>query len=442
MKYELRSGTEDEEAHYTPYGGVRQAFLCHDQEMILSGPAETGKTLGMLYKLHICACKYPNAAIVILRKQLTDTYATAIRTFTEKVLDDDVPIRIYGGASPRWFSYPNGSRIWSAGLDKTSKVLSAEYDIIFVNQVEELSLPDWEILTTRTTGRAGNMPYSQTLGDCNPAAPTHWIRSRAQEGKLTLFESTHQDNPTLYDPMTGELTEQGQRTLSVLDNLTGSRKLRLRHGIWAAPEGAIYSVFDEAKHKVESFPIPSLWPKFVGIDPMGAYIAAVWVALDPVNKVLNVYREYIEPFGIPTRQHVENILHLSGYMPDGRPLANAETIFYWCGGGPSERQARLDFQAAGLPLQRPGIGDVWAGIDRVNELLSDFAIVIHDNCPNLLSEAGDYRRKLKDGIPTDTIDNKERYHGLDALRYGCAGPETEGVQEEIVMLPWQRIGPY
>jgi hypothetical protein len=173
--------------------------------------------------------------------------------------------------------------------------LSAEFDMICVSQAEELSLMDWETLTTRTTGRAGNMPYSQTVGDCNPAAPTHWILSRAKEDKLTLFRSSHKDNPELYDQATGRITEMGE-----LRTLSGSRLMRLYHGLWALPEGAIYDVFDEEKHKVASFDVPVTWPRAVGIDPFGAQIAAVWLAFDPKNGILNVYREYCEPFGLTT----------------------------------------------------------------------------------------------------------------------------------------------
>jgi hypothetical protein len=45
-----------------------------------------------------------------------------------------------------------------------------------VNQAEELMLADWEYLTTRTNGRAGNMPYGMVFGDCNPGGPQYWIR--------------------------------------------------------------------------------------------------------------------------------------------------------------------------------------------------------------------------------------------------------------------------
>jgi len=413
-------------------GGVK-AFVNHrGLEVIIHGPAETGKTIGALYKLHICASQYENASIVLCRKTLTSAYSTVLQTFQKKVLRGNPKVQIYGGEKPQWFDYPNGSRIWMAGMDKSSKVLSAEHDLIYVNQVEELSLPEWETLTTRTTGRAGNMPYSQTIGDCNPAAPTHWIRSRAQSGALTLIESTHRDNPTLFDPVTKEITAQGLRTFQTLDALTGARYMRLRKGLWAAPEGAIYDVFDEERHKVKSFPIPLLWPRMVGIDPFGAYIGALWLAFDPQNNVLNVYREYCEPFGVTTPDHVKNILQLS----------QGETIFAWVGGGPSERQARSDWTGAGIPLVEPPISDVWGGIDRVYNLLKDHALVIHDCCVNLLSEIGSYRRKMdRDGVVTEKIEDKEKFHMLDALRYIVAWL-TEPQETTSVIYPLQQIGRY
>jgi len=392
--------------HYSFYGGNDAAFYCTDPEVILAGPADTGKTLALLTKLHLVAAKYPNASIVILRKRLTDTHPTVLQTFINKVIPEYAGITTYGGEKAQWFDYANGSRIWVAGLDKAGKVLSAEHDIIYVNQAEELGLPDWETLLSRATGRAGNVPHPQVIGDCNPSAPTHWIRARAKAGVLTFFESRHQDNPELFD-REGRITEAGQRRLSALRRMTGSRLLRLYHGLWAAPEGAIYDVLDEEKHVVTAFRPPDLWPRVVGVDPIGAYVAAVWGAWDQENGVLNIYREYMEPFGITTGGHVRNVLQLS----------DRETIFAWAGGGPSERQARADWAGAGIPLQAPTVGDVWAGIDRVYALLKDFSMVIHDNCPILLSQLGDYRRKLKDGEPTDSIENKEEYHLADALRY-------------------------
>ena len=247
MTYDIVQG-EAGKSDYTAYGGALSFIGYKGPEAIISGPAETGKTLGALWKLHLCASKYKNSSIVICRKTLTSTYSTVLVTFQKKVLGEETPIAVYGGEKAQWFDYPNGARIWVAGLDKPGKVLSAEHDIIFVNQAEELSLGDWEVLTTRATGRAGNMPYAQTIGDMNPAWPTHWVYQR---DSLKMFYSHHRENPLLFDQETGEITAQGQRTMVVLDALTGVRRTRLRDGKAAQAEGAVYLEWNQAIHLID-----------------------------------------------------------------------------------------------------------------------------------------------------------------------------------------------
>lgn len=412
------------ETGYVPCGNVCEALQCRGHEWILSGPRDTGKTLGCLNYLHWVAYAYPRASIVICRKRQSDAYSTVVKTFRDKVLRRDMPISAYGGEKPQWFDYPNGSRIWVTGLDKRSKVLSSEHDLIYVNQAEEIALPDWEYLSTSATGRAGHVDHPQCIGDCNPGHPSHWIQRRVRTGTLRLYEATHRDNPDIYDQATGELTAEGEKRLAPLQQLTGHRKQRLFYGLWAAPEGAIYALFERERHRVEPFVPPAHWPRAVGVDPYGAYIAAVWLAWDPENQIINVYREYLEPFGLTTSKHADNILKAS----------KGEAVFAWVGGGPSERQQRVDFTAEGLPLLAPPITDVWAGIDRVNRLLKEHGIVIHANCENLLSEIESYHRRMKDGQPTNEIENKNDFHLLDALRYVVAHLTGPRVEEQVVDL--------
>jgi predicted O-methyltransferase YrrM len=53
------------------------------------------------------------------------------------------------------------------GLDKAQKVMSSEYDVIFVQEAIELTVDDWEALTTRL--RNGKISFQQLLADCNPS---------------------------------------------------------------------------------------------------------------------------------------------------------------------------------------------------------------------------------------------------------------------------------
>lgn len=243
------------------YGAAREFMRCRDPEVIIHGPAETGKTFGALWLLHMMAMKYRDASLLILRKTLSSAYSTVIETFIQKVLggrdkEKDWICKAYGGSKPQWFDYPNGSRIWVAGLDKSSKILSAERDVIYVNQAEELELKEWETLTTRTTGRSGNMPYAQCIGDANPAWPKHWLYTR--DG-LRVIQSLHTDNPTLYDQETGEMTKQGERTMSTLMRLTGVRRVRLLEGRAAQPQGMIYPCYNEVTHREYEKDVP--WEK-------------------------------------------------------------------------------------------------------------------------------------------------------------------------------------
>lgn len=145
-------------------------------------------------------------------------------------------------------------------MDDPGKALSSDRDFIYVNQAEELAADDWQVLTTRTTGRAGNAPFGQCFGDCNPSAPHHWIKNRPS---LTLLESRHEDNPTLWDGHAW--TEQGRRTLAALDALTGVRRERLRYGRWVSAEGTVYQ-FDPRVHVIPREQLPPCSWAVAGVD--------------------------------------------------------------------------------------------------------------------------------------------------------------------------------
>ncbi len=195
----------------------------------------------------------------------------------------------------------------------------------------------------------------------------------------------------------------------------------------------IYSNFTDV-NVIPSFNPPVEWPRFVGVDPKGAYIAAVWLAWDQDKQQLHLYREYKEPFGPSTREHAQAMLTAS----------KQERVWAWCGGGPSERQERTDFQAAGIPLKGPPITDVWGGIRRVNSLFGELGLVVHEKCEQVIDELNTYQRKRnRAGEMTDKIKDKDTYHLCDSLRYVCAHLTGPQETEEVIDLTAElaRIGP-
>jgi hypothetical protein len=240
--YVIAELSPKESGGFAPRGAVRELWKTRDFETIVAGPAETGKTWGSLQYVDALLWKYPGAQGVMCRKTYASLVGSAIRTYL-RIIGPNSPIKTYGGEKPQWFDYPNGSRLWVAGLDNPGKALSSERDFFYFNQAEELLVGDWETCMTRTTGRGAVMPYTRMLGDANPGPPNHWIIQRRDAGLMRVLESRHEDNPTLYDDA-GRITPQGTKSLAILDALTGVRKQRLRFGKWAAAEGAVYENFD------------------------------------------------------------------------------------------------------------------------------------------------------------------------------------------------------
>jgi hypothetical protein len=267
-------------------GGNLDLLKTRDFETIVHGPYETAKTWTCCKYANMLLWKYPGAQGVLLRKTYASLITTAVQTY-KRVIGKDSPIKAYGGEKPEWFDYPNGSRLWLGGFNDPDKALSGERDFYYINQCEELTLAEWETITSRATGRGSVMPYTRVFGECNPGAPGHWILNRPS---VKLLKARHEDNPTLFDD-SGTITEQGKKSLAILDNLTGMRYQRGRLGNWVAAEGVVYEGFDRDVHTVAAFKIPPEWRRIRIIDfGFNNPFVCLWAAIDPDGRIF-IYRE-------------------------------------------------------------------------------------------------------------------------------------------------------
>jgi hypothetical protein len=175
-------------------GAAEQAQRITAHEWMLAGPAETGKTVAGLWRLDDELSKTRKAQASLVRKVAADIGPTVLATYRKVVERSGSGAIPFGGSKPEWYDYPNGARLYIGGMDRPGKTLSGERDFIYVNQAEELHVEDWETLTTRATGRGAVTKTPMIFGDCNPAAPGHWIINRPT---LNVLYSRHEDNPTL-----------------------------------------------------------------------------------------------------------------------------------------------------------------------------------------------------------------------------------------------------
>lgn len=228
------------EHKYTPYGIAAKIQDLDVPELLVSGPAGTGKSRACLEKLHTICQDNAGVRCLIVRKTRESLSESALFTFEEHVLGPSHPLK--DGTKRRIrqvYHYPNGSEIVVGGMDKYSKIMSTEFDLIYVQEATELEKTDWEALTTRL--RNGKYHYQQLIADCNPEAPGHWLKVRCDSGRTLLLDSDHKDNPVLWDQEKQEWTKKGKAYIAKLDALTGAEKDRLRYGKWVQGTGVVYS---------------------------------------------------------------------------------------------------------------------------------------------------------------------------------------------------------
>lgn len=428
-------------SEYEAHGGLGELMVTWDKEVLLEGPANTGKTRGLLEKCRIILDTWPNLRMLWLRKTRKSLSQSVLVTWEEHVVGPghDCITGTAKRANRDTYQWWNGGEIVLGGMDNPDKVMSSEYDFICYFEATEGTIEDWERCCTRTrnkripTGQLDSQGrpryWAQLVADCNPGPEFHWLNKRAFDGSMHRIRTTHADNPTF--------TDDDQ---AFLDALTGVRRKRLRDGLWVSAEGQIWEEFDTDKHVVsirdllynkdepEAGLICNWYFGSMDYGHRNAGTLQIW-GVDKDKRAFLVGEVYRKRKGIEWWANViEKCLdkfELETIICDAKP----EMIEYF-----NDRVGPLAGRSE-LPLVvYPQDKDRQTGIEMVRDVINDDALFIcHDAsmfglCPLLKEE---YKpRSLLEEIPayvwTETKegqydkeepDNKCEDHGCDALRY-------------------------
>lgn len=394
---------------------------CHDDEVVLVGAAGTGKTYANLVKINRLCWHYPGLRVLMLRKVRADLAQSVLVTWERDVLGYENPMCQGATREHRQtYQYPNGSLVALAGMDRPGKVLSSEWDIIYVSEVTQLEEHDWEMLGMRLA-RGSDFPYPQLLGDTNPDRPDHWLKRRMDFGQTTGLVSFHHDNPMFYAG--GEWTPKGAAYLRRLEKLTGVRKARYLKGLWVIADGAIYEDWNEAIHLIDPFDIPANWRRYRVIDfGFTNPFVCQWWALDPDGRMY-LYREIYRTKRL-VQDHAEDIKRLSAEERIELTIADHD----------AEDRATLHRHGVQTVAAKK---EVLSGIQAVQERLKAqedgkprlfiFRGALVEPDPELMdSESGDKRPAstaaeiggyVWSNKTTKEAPLKEDDHGMDAMRY-------------------------
>ena len=412
---------------YHAYGAASALFHSEATELVLSGPAGTGKSRACLEYLHWLAWTYPGMRGLIVRQTRESLTQAALVTYEEKVLSPRERRRIAGNCQRRVrqsYLYPNGSELVLAGMDKPGKIMSTEFDVAYVQEAIDLTENGWESVTSRL--RNGVTPLQRIFGDTNPDGPRHWLKQRADRGDTVFLESRHEDNPALWDRARGCWTPLGLAYIAKLDKLTGARKPRLRFGRWTQAEGMVYEGWDRSIHLINRFAIPRNWRRIRVIDfGFTNPFVCQWWAIDGDGDMY-LYRE-IFMSGRTVVVHARQIKDLSSDEQYEATIAD------------HDREDRETLRENGIRTKAAHKA-VLPGIEAVQERLvprengRPRLFVLRDSLVEVDEELRDAKKpcctaeefdgyvwaKSPDGQPVKEEPLKVNDHGMDTTRYAVA----------------------
>jgi len=413
---------DDDARPYRPFGANLELFRARDREVVLEGPADCGKSRACLEKLNLAMLKYPGARGAIVRQTRKSLTSTAMSTFERYVVPPGA-LKLWNGEEYR---YTNGSKVYLFGLDDPERLKSFEGDLIYVQEVSEVAKEDYELLTTRVTGRGSTMPYQQIIADLNPREPNWWLYERESSGATRFLKVTHADNPTITP-----------ERLAPLEALTGYLRDRLLLGLRVAAEGMFFTEFDPRHHLVDAFDPPDDWVRWVCVDYGFSHPwVALWLARERPGGRIYVYRE-LSLTGLRDEQQARLILDRS----KGEQLAQVvlDPSMFNNRGEQQRPSIAHVYAQAGVPNIVEGFNrrvQGWAIVRRALAWGPDVAEqrgveldslprlkIMHQRCPELVKNLPAMVRDRLD--PEDVADKvgttRTPDDEVDALRYGlCA----------------------
>jgi len=303
-------------------GAVRQLWRIRKwprgiYQILLEGPAGTGKTRGLLEWVHFMCATYPGIRVLFLRKTKESLAESVLDTWENHVLWPGHPCIV--GAAQRnarqHYTFPNSAHVVLGGLkDKAQrdKTLSTQYDIVIVFEGRDVTDFDSYQMLARAN-RNYKMPWQLRIIDTNPGPEFHMLNMhfpkpehggcyrsipeefrdrppftvKCKDGHVSVIPkpdlepdedgrirvpcpqcgkpspgaamlrllSRFQDNPVFWDAKRERWTEEGMEYVEGnLALLSGAPYANLYKGEWQNEEGVIYEEWDPLVHIVDKPP--------------------------------------------------------------------------------------------------------------------------------------------------------------------------------------------
>lgn len=335
-------------------------------------------------------------------------YALITRTFSSfernilPLLEKMIGIKNVAWKSGHARMYIGGNTIHVIGADDgraEAKIRGPTFSGAYVDEITIIPEAVFLMLISRCA-----MGGAKIFGTTNPDSPFHWLKTGFLEGNedVKFWNFDLNDNPSISREDREYLKRQYK----------GLWYKRFIEGDWVQAQGSVYDSFDPHYHVIPHVPSYTA-PVIIGID-YGTTNPCAFVSVRHSNSHFPrfaVESEYYYDSRVSQRQKTD-----SEYAEDfikfieDKPV---EAIYI----DPSAISFKMELMKRGVQKIFVANNEVLDGIRFVAKLMTDGALKISQNCPQLIKELQSYVWDEKAALRGEDKPRKENDHALDALRY-------------------------
>lgn len=383
------------------------------------GAVSSGKTVISLWAFLLAVRVAPRTGIiVIVGRTMTTVYQNVFVLFQNT--------SIFGTVVASQISYTPGASsarilgrevmvIGASNAEAVGRIQGSTVALAYVDEAALMPEPFWNMLVSRL-----RVDGARLLATMNPASRNHWIRKKwivpGAAKNLISFHFTMRDNPNL----PAEYVADMERSFS------GVFYDRMIKGEWTNAEGAVYPMWDPARHIIPFADMPRLRDVMgIGMDYGTTNTTAalmLGVSDEPKPRLILMDEWRYNPKDHNDLRLTDAALsqRFRAWLPTDHtpyPLTVQPRFLMLDPAAASmHMQMQQDLRGTGLSAW-PAVNDVLPGIQTIANALDAGQLVVTDRCTGFTEEVTEYRWDAK---ATDNGEDqvvKENDHSLDAGRY-------------------------
>lgn len=388
------------------------------QIALWSGAVSAGKTFISLWAFLLAVMNAPRGGNIIIVGRTLDTIYSNVFVL---LMNADV----FGELS-RQVKYTRGAKtamilgrevlLYGANdASSESKIRGSTVALAYVDEVTILPEGFWDMLMTRL-----RVAGARVLATTNPGSQNHWLRKKwiqqAEAKNLIHFSFTMDDNPSLEPSYVSDTKAR----------FSGIFYDRFILGKWTNAQGAVYPMWDPARHVIPFADMPRMRDVMgIGMDygttnTTAALMLGVTDEPRPRLVLMDEWRYNPKDHNDVRLTDAELSKRFRAWLPLphtpwDQPI-RPRFLMLDPAAASMHMQMHQDLRGTGLSPW-PATNDVLPGIQTVANALDSGQLVVSDRCTGWMEEVTEYRWDAKATDAGEDQVVKEDDHSLDAGRY-------------------------